>query len=39
MKQNMEELLDHLIEVDGRLETAHYHLREAKRMLIKIEEK
>ena len=39
MKQNMEEVLDHLREVEGKLELASHHLRKAKRMLLKLEEK
>jgi len=39
MKQNMEEVLDHLREVQGKLELASHHLREAKRKILKMEEK
>ena len=38
MEQNMEEVLDHLRKAEGKLNQASYNLREAKRMILKMEE-
>jgi hypothetical protein len=39
MEQNMDELLDHLRDVESKLNLASHHLIESKRMILKMEKK
>ena len=39
MEHNIEDVMDSLREVESKLNLANYHLRGAKRMILKMEEK
>jgi hypothetical protein len=39
MGQNIEEIIEHLRQVESKLQIANYHLIEAKRMILEMEKK
>ena len=39
MKKDISDILDSLRQIESNLITANYHLREAKKMILKMEEK